>query len=69
MVAHQILTEVRLNELLVSVAIESAARLVNLFTVIDNSRLEQIFAKDFRHCFIQLREIVGIILLQSALSL
>lgn len=68
-VAHQVLTEVSLNEFLVCVAIEPAARLVNLLTVIDNPRLDHVFAQDFRDCFVQLREIVGIILLKSSLSL
>ena len=66
MVAHHIFSEVGLNEFLIGVAIESATRLGDLLAVIDNPRLKHILRQHFLHCLIKFREVVRIVLLESA---
>lgn len=67
--AHHVLTEVGLDELLVGVPVESAARLINLLAVVDDPWLSHILRKHFSDSLVQLREVEGIVLFESALGL
>lgn len=68
-VTHHVLTEVGLDELLISVAREATAWLRDLLAVVQELRRHHVLRKDFRNCGVQLREIVGVVSLKSALGL
>ena len=65
-VAHHIFSKVGFNKFLVCVPIESATRLIYLFSMINDPRLKYILRQHFLHCLIKLREVVGVVLLESA---
>lgn len=68
-VTHHILSEVSLNELLVCVPIESAARFSDLFSMVDDPRLHHIFGEHFLNSLVELREVKRIVLFKSALGI